>query len=317
LIAFECIHAIQKNKDNSGRYCAYKLDLAKAYDRVDWAYLEGTLSKLGFSDTWIKWVMTCVKTVTYTIRLNGDHLQKFRPTRGLRQGDPLSPYLFLFVPEGLSRLLQQEIDNNQIQDLKICRQSPGISHLLFADDSLLFFKADTEQAGKMKNVLCNYELATGQLLSPEKCSILLGNKCSDIMGQQVMTILNVQTESFEEKYLGLPVPEGRMKGGRFQPVKEKYKKKMSDWTEKYTSSAAKETLIKSVMQAISTYSMSVFKFSFGLCEDLMQMIRDFWWNDDKDRRHIHWTSWDNLTKRKSQGGMGFKDLKLFNQALLA
>jgi hypothetical protein len=228
LIAFECIHAIQKNKDNSGRYCAYKLDLAKAYDRVDWAYLEGTLSKLGFSDTWIKWVMTCVKTVTYTVRLNGDHLPKFRPTRGLRQGDPLSPYLFLFVPEGLSRLLQQEIDNNQIQDLKICRQSPGISHLLFADDSLLFFKADTDQAERMKNVLCNYELATGQLLSPEKCSILLGNKCSDIMGQQVMTILNVQTESFEEKYLGLPVPEGRMKGGRFQPVKEKYKKKMSD-----------------------------------------------------------------------------------------
>jgi hypothetical protein len=83
----------------------------------------------------------------------------------------------------------------------------------------------------MKNVLCNYELATGQLLSPEKCSILLGNKCSDIMGQQVMTILNVQTESFEEKYLGLPVPDGCMKDGKFQPVKEKYKKKMSDWTE--------------------------------------------------------------------------------------
>jgi hypothetical protein len=96
---------------------------------------------------------------------------------------------------------------------------------LFADDSLLFFKADTEQAGKMKNVLCNYELATGQLLSPEKCSILLGNKCSDVMGQQVMTILNVQTESFEEKYLGLPVPEGRMKDGRFQPVKESIRRK--------------------------------------------------------------------------------------------
>jgi hypothetical protein len=186
LIAFECIHAIQKNKDNRGKYCAYKLDLAKAYDRVDWSYLEGTLRKFGFAKAWIRWVMSCVKSVTYSVRLNGDLLKKFRPSRGLRQGDPLSPYLFLFVGEGLSRLLQKEIESNQIQELKICRQSPGISHLLFADDCLLFFKADPVQAGRVKKVLCNYEKATGQLLSNEKCSMLLGNKCTKEMGQQVM-----------------------------------------------------------------------------------------------------------------------------------
>ena len=91
---------------------------------------------------------------------------------------------------------------------------------------------------------------------------------------------------------------------------------MTDWSEKYLSGATKEALINSVMQAIPTYTVSVFKFSSGLCEELMQMIRNFWWNDDSDHRHIHWTSWDNLTKRKGQGGMGFRDLKLFNQALL-
>jgi hypothetical protein len=303
VIAFECIHAIQKNKDNKGRYCAYKLDIAKAYDRVDWNYLEGTLRKLGFTEIWIKWVMSCVKSVNYTVRLNGNLLQKFSPTRGLRQGDPLSPYLFLFVGEGLSRLLQREIESNQIQEIKICRQSPGISHLLFADDCLLFFKADPVQAAQVKDVLCNYEKATCQLLSPGKCSMLLGNMCNQDMGQQIMAIPEVQNASFEEKYLGLPVPDGRMKDGRFQPIKERYKKKMSYWSEKYLAGAAKEAFIKSVIQAIATYTMSVFKFSSGLCEDLMQMIRNFWWDDDVERRHIHWTSWENLTKRKSQGGM--------------
>ena len=92
---------------------------------------------------------------------------------------------------------------------------------------------------------------------------------------------------------------------------------MNDWTEKYSSSGAKETLIKSVAQVIPTFAMSVFKFSATLCEELMHMTRDFWWGDDKDRRCIHRLSWEKLTKRKSQGGMGFKDLKVFNQALLA
>ena len=92
---------------------------------------------------------------------------------------------------------------------------------------------------------------------------------------------------------------------------------MNDWTEKYSSSGAKETLIKSVAQAIPTSAMSVFKFSATLYEELMHMTRDFWWGDDEDRRRIHWLSWEKLTKRKSQGGMGFKDLKVFNQALLA
>jgi hypothetical protein len=240
LIAFECIDCIQKSTDGKGKFCAYKLDLAKAYDRVDWKYLEESLHKLGFAGQWISWIMSCVKTVTYSVRLNGELLETFTPTRGLRQGDPLSPYLFLFVAEGLSRLLQREIDAGQIKELKVCRRSPGISHLLFADDSLLFFEASADQANKVKTVLNSYEAATGQLLSPGKCSLLLGNRCSNETGQMVAAILGIQTVGFDEKYLGLPVPEGRMKDGKFQPVKEKAKKCLNDYAEKYSSSDAKE-----------------------------------------------------------------------------
>jgi hypothetical protein len=135
LVAFECIHAIQTGSVARSKFCAYKLDMAKAYDRVDWRFLEGVLAKLGFHSTWIQWVMACVTTVRYSIRFNGHLLDSFTPSRGLRQGDPLSPYLFLFVADGLSCLIRKKIEEGALQELFICRRAPGISHLLFADDS--------------------------------------------------------------------------------------------------------------------------------------------------------------------------------------
>jgi hypothetical protein len=141
LIAFECFYHIQKNKKTEDNYCAYMLDLTKAYDRVDWGYLKGILLKFGFHQKWVNQVMACVTSVSFSVRVNGELTDSFKPTRGLREGDPLSPYLFLFVAEGLTKILQKAVYNQELQDLKCCRGAPDISHLLFADDSLLFFKA--------------------------------------------------------------------------------------------------------------------------------------------------------------------------------
>lgn len=149
-IAFECFHKIQHSKHMHNTHCAYKLDLAKAYDRVDWNFLEGVLLKTGFCQRWTGWVMQCVRSVRYSIRCNGELLDPFTPSRGLRQGDPLSPYLFLFVADGLVRLIEKEINQGNLTPLKIARNSPGISNLLFADDSLLFFKASVDQAITIK-----------------------------------------------------------------------------------------------------------------------------------------------------------------------
>jgi hypothetical protein len=143
--------------------------------------------------------MTCVKSVNFSVKFNGKLLSKFRPTRGLRQGDPLSPYLVLFVAESLSSLLKEQINMGSIQELKICRRSPRISHLLFADDSLLFFKANEEQSTIINGVHRAYEASTRQLLSPTKCSLMLGQNCTDEEGQIVASILQVESTSFEEK----------------------------------------------------------------------------------------------------------------------
>jgi hypothetical protein len=141
---------------------------------------------------------------------------------------------------------------------------------------------------------------------------MFGQKCLETSQGLVASILDVEKTSFEEKYLGLPMPEGRMKDSWFQSIKGKYTKRLTIYDEKYMSSGAKEVLIKSVLQALPTYAMGIFKFSYGLCDDLMQLIRNFWWGDKENEKKVHWISWEKMIAPKCYGGMGFRDMRAFN-----
>lgn len=261
--------------------------------------------------------MQCVTTVRYSIRFNGALSAPFAPSRGLRQGDPLSPYLFLFVADGLSQLINRKIRDDSLKELKICRGAPGLSRLLFADDTLLFFQASVEQAAHVKEVLECYERGTGQLVNPAKCSIMFNPKGNVAEQEEVANNLQVQVTAFEARYLGLPTARGRQKRSKFQSIKERMSKRLMDYSEKCVSSGAKEVLIKSVAQALPTYIMSVFQLPVTLCDELTGMIREFWWGTEKGKKKMAWLAWDKLTLKKCGGGIGFKDLRLFNQALLA
>jgi hypothetical protein len=246
-------------------FCAYKLDLSNAYDCVDWVFLEEVMHKMGFSCRWIQWIMSCVTTVTYSVKFNGALLEAFSPSRGLRQ--PLLPFLFLFVDDGLSALLQ----SRGISPIKICRRAPGVSHLLFPNDTLLFFKASSDQAERVKSVIDTYASATGQLINPSKCSILFSAGCNELIQAQVRGVLNVMKPEFEDKYLGLPTPEGRLTRGKLEVLKAKLVKRLMLWGD--FSQGRKEILIKAVAQALPMFIMGVFKLSFLLCDELTRLIK--------------------------------------------
>ena len=133
LIAFESLHHMKNNCTGKTGFMALKLDMSKAYDRVEWSFLEKVLLKLGFQESWVSLIMECITTVTYSILVNGEPKGLITPSRGLRQGDPLSPYLFLFCAEGLNAIFQKAAVDGEIQGFSICRNGPKLTHLFFAD----------------------------------------------------------------------------------------------------------------------------------------------------------------------------------------
>lgn len=163
LIAYECLHHLRYMKEGKRCYAAMKLDMSKAYDRVEWIFIEKMLLKIGFSQQWVKKIMRCVTSVRYSFQINGRVLGAVVPSRGLRQGDPLSPYLFLICAEGFSALLRQAEGRKDIIGLKIARNAPSISHLFFADDSLLFLKASTRTLQSMQEIFSIYSECSGQV----------------------------------------------------------------------------------------------------------------------------------------------------------
>ena len=135
LVAAEVAHYMHKRASGSKGLMAVKLDISKAYDRVEWNFVEAVMRRLGFSDRWTSMAMRCVTTVSYSFKLNGEPVGYMQPERGLRQGDPLSPYLFVMCAEGLSTLLSRAELVGDLQGIKVCRAAPSIHHLFFADDS--------------------------------------------------------------------------------------------------------------------------------------------------------------------------------------
>ncbi|XP_073363229.1 uncharacterized protein [Aegilops tauschii subsp. strangulata] len=315
-VIYKVVSKCLQEKDPDKSFCAYKLDLSKAYDRVDWIFLERMMQKMGFARRWVNWIMPCVTSVRYTVKFNGTLLDSFAPSRGLRQGDPLSSFLFLLVADGLSALLKDGERNGDYTPLKICRRAPGVSHLLFADDTLLFFKAKEEQARKVQEVLNTYEKATGQCINPAKCSALFGNSCAIEDQEKVRDVLHIETVTFEEKYLGLPTPEGCMSKEKFQNLQSRLLKRIIAWGDTL-SLAGKEIMIKAIAQAIPTYIMGVFKLPMFVCDDLNRMVRNFWWGSAEGKRKTHWLAWPKILAHKTKGGLGFRDFRVFNQALLA
>ena len=141
LVAFEAMHHISQKKAGRKGKMALKLDISKAYDRVEWVCLEKIMEKLGFDSRRRRsLIMRCVTTVSYSFRINGKISNSIQPSRGLRQGDPLSPYLFLIVAEGLSALIKKSVEEGVLEGISVCRKGPKLSHLFFADDSLIFCK---------------------------------------------------------------------------------------------------------------------------------------------------------------------------------
>ena len=286
LVTFESMHHISQKKARRKAEMALKLDMSKVYDCVEWVCLAKIMEKLGFDSRWRSLIMRCVTTVSYSFRINGKISNSIQPSRGLRQGDPLSPYLFLIVAEGLSALIKKSMEEGVLEGIFVCRRGPKLSHLFFSDDSLIFCKATLSNCDSLQRIFQVYEKASGQQLNHPKTSLFFSTNTSREIQEEIKIRFGAQVIKQHEKYLGLPSLVGRNKRASFNDIKDKLSKKLAGWKGKLLSKASKEVLIKAVTQAIPTYTMSYFKIPDSLCDKLTSMIRQFWWGQRGEEKKM-------------------------------
>ena len=145
-VAFEVLHRMTNKRAGKKGQMTIKLDISKAYDRVEWVFLREIMLKLGFDDQWVHLAMEMVHTATYSVLINRESKGYITPSRGIKQEDPLSPYLLLLCAEGLSSLIRKAMKRQQLHGILSCTNGMCISHLLFVDDSFIFYQTTLEES---------------------------------------------------------------------------------------------------------------------------------------------------------------------------
>ena len=166
---------------------------------------------MGFNEKWISLIMNCITTNSYSMLINGVAQDCITPTRGLRQGDPISPYLFLLCSEGFTGLILEATRNKRLSKISICRNCPTVTHLLFADDSILYYKASGQESRELLRILQKYEETLGQKINTDKSSVLFSRNTKEEKRKEVKDILGSMQDTQPKKYSGLPSMIGRSK----------------------------------------------------------------------------------------------------------
>ena len=179
MVAFETLHHMKHCNSRKHGFMAIKLDMSKAYDKVEWVYLERLMERMDFCSRWITLMMSCVRMVSYSIMVNGEPIGMIHPSRGIRQGDPLSPFLFLLCMEGLHALIKHSMRNGNIKGFSMCKRGPKLTHLFFADDSLLFYRSIFEDCNNVLKFLAKYESLSGQKINKDKTAINFSKSTTD------------------------------------------------------------------------------------------------------------------------------------------
>ncbi|KAG7579386.1 Ribonuclease H domain [Arabidopsis thaliana x Arabidopsis arenosa] len=316
VVVQEAVHSMRRKKGRKG-WMLLKLDLEKAYDRVRWDFLEDTIRASGLSDRWVRWIMQCVSYPSMSVLWNGEKTNSFKPLRGLRQGDPLSPYLFVLCLERLCHLIDRSIANKDWKPISISRGGPKLSHICFADDLILFAEASITQIRVIRGVLEEFCKASGQKVSLEKSKKFFSENVSRDLEKMISDESGIKATRDLGKYLGMPVLQKRINKETFRYVLERASTRLAGWKSRVLSMAGRLTLTKVVLSSLPVHTMSTIVLPKSILTGLDKISRGFLWGSTLEKRKQHLVAWKRVCLPKDEGGLGIRGSEATNMALIA
>ncbi|GJV51482.1 RNA-directed DNA polymerase, eukaryota, reverse transcriptase zinc-binding domain protein [Tanacetum coccineum] len=300
-------------RKNGPKRCAMKIELQKAYDTINWSYLETILYRFGFHSRMVGWIMQCVQTACFTICINGERHGYFKGGRGLRQVDLISPYLFTLVMEMLTLLLQRKIRNSDGFKYHHGCKELKIINLCFADDLMIFCHGDIKSAGVINDAIKDFSAVSGLHLNMNKSSLFFGS-LNIIEKGQLMSVMKFKEGALPSRYLGVPLVTKRIGVKYCQTLIDR---EAEDWKCKSLSYAGRLLLIASILESISAYWAFVFKLPKTVIKEINGIFKRFLWSNGDSAKGKAKLAWKHVCKPKKFKGLVLKNIEDWNDALLA
>jgi exonuclease III len=311
ILAHEVIHSLKTSRSPG---MLIKLDLSKAFDRASWQYLEAILHSFGFEQGWIQWIINLISSTFFSILVNGVPSRPFSPSRGIRQGDPLSPFLFVLMAEGLGRSISAAISEGTLKGLPLHNLQPALSHSQFVDDTLLLNSPTAKEALSINSILSDFTEASGMSLNLDKSNLYFFNTPIPIQ-VHISRLLGIPRSSLPSKYLGVPLSSAAARSISWNSVILSISNRLKHWTFRPLNLASRLVLLKSVLQALPTYLFSVLAAPKHVIKAIQTLQRNFLWHGHQPNKKWALVSWDKLCMPKSQGGLGLRDPGKLNQVM--
>lgn len=266
------------DRRSEGGNIVFKYDMSKAYDRLEWRFLLRTMRSMGFSHIAQDLVYRSISNIRYRVSVNGFHSNEFGSSRGVRQGDPLSPLLFIMAQQILSYNLNNKQQRGELMPYRLGRSVVPISHLFYADDMLLFANGHSRSLQRLKRLMNNYEVSSGQQINLDKSAFYASKRIPRHRLSRIQHVTGCHVKHLPFKYLGASIYKGRCRIQMFEEVIGKFSRRIEGWYARFLSFGAKVTLLKSVLTSLPVHVFSCMAIPKQVQKRLDSLMGAFLWN---------------------------------------
>jgi hypothetical protein len=311
ILAHEVIHSLKSTKTPG---MLIKLDLSKDFDKASWQYLRAILDSFGFDQHWVNWILNLTSSAFFSILVNGVPSQPFSPSRGIRQGDPLSPFLFVLMAEGLGCYIKSTVTEGSLKGLPLHNIQPAPSHSQFVDDTLLMNSPTAREASKLNSILSDFTEASGMTLNLDKSKLYFFNTPTAVQFH-ISRLLGIPKSSLPSNYLGIPLTGTAARSISWDNLLLSISNRLSNWTFRPLNIASRLVLLKSVLQALPTYLFTALAAPKQVIKAIRNLQRNFLWHGHQPNKKWALVGWDKICTPKSLGGLGLRDPGKLNQVM--